>query len=338
MKFSISSSAWKELIAWALPIWLLVLAVDGQAGALEPSQTEAMRWLTEMRQSVTRLNYKGVIAYLKDKQVESFQFFHAVALSGLEQERLVSMNSPLREMIRSAEKVACYFPENKTVFVENRPTKRSVFLDLPDDLSRLFRFYRANLRGQEYVARRLSQVISIEPRDDYRYARRIWMDLDSKLPLKIELLDQDGQVIEQMVFTSFSIEDAIPREDLEPSVQSDAFVWQISQREVLPLDSMNWTLQDVPMGFQIVSYTRLKRPPADRSAEHILLSDGFSSVSISIEEQTNSLIKSRPKKIGAVHTHSRKIDGHSVTVMGEVPAKTVEVIAHGLRYQGKNEP
>jgi sigma-E factor negative regulatory protein RseB len=321
--------------AW--PLWLLAVAIDVGAEAAEPSQAAALGWLTGMQHSVADLNYKGVVAYLKDKQVESFQLFHA-SKGGVEQERLVSMNSPLREVVRNAERVACYFPDTKTVFVENKPSTRSVLLELPDDLTQLSRYYRVSLQGQEYVARRPSQVVGIEPRDGYRYARRIWMDMDSKLPLKFEMLEEGGQVVEQMVFTSLSIEPSIPREDLDPSFRADTFTWQTSQRETLPLDSLHWTLRDVPEGFQIVSYTRLKRPPNNRSVEHILLSDGFSSVSIYIEEQKGDMVKEHPKKIGAINAYSLKMDDSLITVMGEVPAKTVQVIANGLRYQDTHEP
>jgi sigma-E factor negative regulatory protein RseB len=331
------SSAWRELFVRAWPLWLLAVAIDVGAEAAEPSQAAALGWLTGMQHSVADLNYKGVVAYLKDKQVESFQLFHA-SKGGVEQERLVSMNSPLREVVRNAERVACYFPDTKTVFVENKPSTRSVLLELPDDLTQLSRYYRVSLQGQEYVARRPSQVVGIEPRDGYRYARRIWMDMDSKLPLKFEMLEEGGQVVEQMVFTSLSIEPSIPREDLDPSFRADTFTWQTSQRETLPLDSLHWTLRDVPEGFQIVSYTRLKRPPNNRSVEHILLSDGFSSVSIYIEEQKGDMVKEHPKKIGAINAYSLKMDDSLITVMGEVPAKTVQVIANGLRYQDTHEP
>lgn len=316
---------------------LLMTTLGARADVLEPSQPSALRWLTDMRQAVSELNYKGVVAYLRDKQVDSFQLFHASS-AGLEQERLVSINSPLREVVRNAEKVTCYFPDTKTVFVESKPSNRSVLLDIPSDLTQLSRYYRVALEGQETIARRLSQVISIEPRDGYRYARLVWVDTDSKLPLKFEMLDEEGQTVEQMVFTSLSVEQTIPPQELQPSVHADSFAWRTSPKETLPLDSLHWTLQNVPEGFQIVSYTRMKRPPADRPVDHILLSDSFSSVSIYIEEQQGETARERPKKVGAINADSVKINRYLVTVMGEVPAQTVQAIAKGLRHQDQDNP
>jgi sigma-E factor negative regulatory protein RseB len=333
----LTSPRLKKWFLRAGPLLFLVVALNVRADLADPSQSAALQWLTDMQRSVSKLNYKGVVAYLKDQQVESFQLFHATN-GGVEQERLVSMNSPLREVVRNADKVSCYFPSTKKAFVENKPDARSVLLDLPGDLARLTRHYKVNLQGQEYVAGRQSQVVGIEPRDDYRYARLIWVDADSKLPLKFEMLDEDGQAVEQMVFTSISIEDSIAKENLEPSARADAFTWQSNERESLSPDALQWTLQSVPDGFQIVSYSRVKRPPGDRSVEHILLSDGFSSVSIYIEPQKEGVSKEHPRKIGAINAHTMKLDNYLVTVMGEVPAKTVQLIANGLRHQDKRDP
>jgi sigma-E factor negative regulatory protein RseB len=314
---------------------VLLLGGWASADALEFSEDKAMRWLSEMNSAVSDLNYKGIVTYLRDQQVESFQLFHASRKSGVERERLVSMNSPLREVVRTAEKVICYFPETKKASVERMPVGRSALFELPDDLTRLSRHYSVKLQGQEYVARRLSQVVSIEPRDDYRYARLMWLDVESKLPLKVEMLDENGQAAEQMVFTSVSINAAIPPEDFEPTVQATNFTWTASQRQSLPLASLRWALHDVPEGFQILSYTRLKRPSADHEAEHILLGDGFSSVSVYVEDLKLGQGKDYPKKIGNINAFNTKISGNRITVMGEVPAKTVRAIAEGLRLREK---
>lgn len=320
-------------------LWPLLLAWSLALGALGETETagNAAALLKGMRLAVSQASYKGIVSYTKDAQVESFQLFHST-VGGTEQERLVAINSPLREVVRNAEKVACYFPDTKTVFVENKSSNHSLLLDLPEDLSLLSRYYRMEVKGEELVAMRAARLIRIEPRDSFRYARQIWVDVESKLPLKFELLDESGKVVEQMAFTSLSIESAIPAADLNPSTPVDQFSWQVSQRETLPLESLHWTLDKVPDGFQLVSYTRLKRPSVAHSVEHILLSDGLSSVSVYIEQAKGDMVKTPPNQVGAIHTHFRKTDGHLVTVMGEVPAKTVQAIAHGLRYQDSREP
>jgi sigma-E factor negative regulatory protein RseB len=174
--------------------------------------------------------------------------------------------------------------------------------------------------------------VALEPRDDYRYTRLIWIDKDSKLPLKLDVLNEEGQSIEQMVFTTLTIAASIANQDLEPSVQAGKVLSRINHREPQSLDTLKWTLQDVPEGFQIVSYHLAKRPPAYTPVEHLLLSDGFTSVSVYIEKKEGAAV-SRERQAGSINIDTVYLNGYSITVMGEVPAKTVQKIARGVRVK-----
>jgi len=309
---------------------LLVLAASpGEAAQPVWLPQTGIEWLTGMRQATSSLNYQGVVAYIKDQQVESFKLFHQVN-EGQERERLVSMNSPLREVVRTDGNVARYSADSQQVVVETKPANQSVLMSLPEDPSLLDRYYQINLRGQEYVAGALTQVVALEPRDGYRYTRLLWIDTVTHLPLKLDVLNEDGQSVEQMVFTTINTQDPIARKDLDPSAKTASAITQISHRESLPVGTLNWTLKHVPDGFQIVSYSLLKRPPTNPPVEHILLSDGFSSVSVYIEKKAGKA-NGGPRKIGSINVAAVTLGDYSITVMGEVPLKTVELIADGIQ-------
>ncbi len=311
---------------------IAVIVFSGtQAGAGEEAGGDARSWLEAARQAAVKLNYRGIVSYMKDSQIESLQVFHGFR-NGLEQERLLSVNSPMREVIRTEDKVTCYYPDTKSMSVDIKPSRHSVLLDLPANLAELSRHYSFSLGDVEYVARRPARVVLIEPKDDLRFARRLWIDEETKLPLKFEWLDEHKQVVEQMVFNSFALEPSIPAEELAPSTQVDS-AWKVKQHEILPAESLIWTLDGVPDGFHMMSYTRLKRGSDNRAIAHILLSDGVSSVSIYIDQLTNESFQVRPKRIGAINTYTRKLDNYLITVMGEAPAKTIQAIANGIRQQ-----
>lgn len=315
-------------------LWLvLLLLCFAEVKALEEDESA---WLASMRQAMSHLNYQGLMAYSKDNKVESFKVFHS-ASEGIEQERLLSLNSPMREVVRNAEKVSCYFPDSRTVFVESKSRKHSFLLDLPDDLTGLAKHYTFKLGDIEYVAQRPSRLLNVIPKDDFRYGRKIWVDVETRLPIKFELFDEDQKVVEQMVFTQLSVEKSIPLTDLESSTLIDGN-WKISRHETLATDALAWAFEDVPEGFQMMSYSRLKRDPERKPIEHILLSDGFSSVSIYIDEMKNEYFTAHPRKIGAINSYTRKIDKYLVTVMGEVPAKTVQAIGNGVRHHDAVKP
>ena len=287
-----------------------------------------LKWLTDMRSAAMSRDYQGNVSYLKDQQVDSFKLFHKV-VEGQEFERLISVNSPLREVVRAGNNVSRYSSESRQVFVDTKPATHSVLINLPDDPATLKRFYQINLRGQEYVAGALTQVVALEPRDGYRYSRLLWIDTQTHLPLKFDVLNEEGQSVEQMVFTSINTKDPVQDKDLEPTSHPGASITQISHRETQPLEAFKWTLSQVPEGFQIVSYSVFERPTTGLSVEQLLLSDGFSAVSVYIEAQGDH-VAGDTRKIGAVSVATETRHGHLVTVMGEVPLKTVQLIAKGL--------
>ena len=302
----------------------------GSVEAITPPRT-VTDWLLNMRQAASSLSYQGIVAYIKDQQVDSFKLYHRVS-EGHERERLISMNSPYREVIRADGNVACYSADGQQVVVETKPSNQALFMSLPKDTSTIERFYRINLRGQEYVAGGLTQVVALEPRDAFRYTRLFWIDTSTYLPLKLDVLNEDGQSVEQMVFTTINAKEPIAATDLEPSPRTSTAMTRIRHRESKPVGKLKWTLEDVPEGFQIVSYSALKRPPSNSAIEHILLSDGFSSVSVYIESKEGG-INTGTYRMGAISVDTVVVGGHLVTVMGEVPMKSVERIASGIKQR-----
>jgi sigma-E factor negative regulatory protein RseB len=316
---------------FALVFFAVFVFSEVSAAVGVDAENEAKAWLTAAQQATSKLNYRGIVSYMKDNQIESLHVFHGFN-NGVEQERLLSVNTPMREVIRTADKVTCYYPESKSMSVDAKPSRHSMLLNLPSNLGELSKHYVFSLGEVEHVARRPARIVTITAKDATRYGRKLWIDVESRLPLKLEWLDGNGQVLEETVFSSLTVEASIPQSELVPSTQADDS-WKIKRHETLPADLLRWTLDNVPDGFHMMSYTRLKRDANNRVIDHILLSDGISSVSIYIDELMNEVFTAQPRKIGAINSYTRKLDKYLITVMGEAPEKTVQIIGDGIHLQ-----
>jgi sigma-E factor negative regulatory protein RseB len=93
--------------------------------------------------------------------------------------------------------------------------------------------------------------------------------------------------------------------------------------------STRWRFEARPPGFEQVMYDRI-RAPNGAEVEHFVFSDRLSAYSIYIEPDASEGLDGTTR-IGAVHAAGRQIDGHQVTVVGEVPAAAVEAAAAGVR-------
>lgn len=317
----------------SFPLVTVLMAYAFSSPSSASIDVGAKQALLEMVKAMGSLNYQGTVVYSHKGRAEPMKIFHTVR-DGVEQERVVALNSPMREVIRDVDKITCYYPDSKKVVVENHPSRGSFLFRLPDELDSLALTYRFNLGGREHIALRPAQIIEILPKDDYRYARKIWMDAATKLPLKFELVGDDGSVIEQATFTSLNVDDAIPIKSLQAEALNEQFTWHVHNNETLPVSEFRFMFTELPSGFKQVRYSRRKMRNSDFPVEHILFSDGFSSVSVYVEQLENDM-KSIFHTRGAIHAYTRKLDNYRITVMGEVPLKTVQTIGDGMQYQGQ---
>ncbi|WP_374090829.1 MucB/RseB C-terminal domain-containing protein [Methylomicrobium lacus] len=270
------------------------------------------------------LNYEGTVVFLRNGRLESMKYSHASAL-GREQERLVSLNSPLREIVRNGDQVSCRYNDTQTVVFDQRPFEHSFLVNFSSPLDEIAHLYDFVLSGEEDVAMFPAYVIDIRPKDEFRYARRIWVEKLQFLPLKVMVYDLNGALLEQVVFTEQHVKESLPFSEVNPE---DAKSRDRALKESVP-EALRFTVANPPAGFKEVYFARKTMHDSRLPVEHLRMTDGLASVSVYMENK-NPEIESGLRSVGAVNFYSRNLDDYQVTVMGEVPPLTVKTIAEGI--------
>jgi sigma-E factor negative regulatory protein RseB len=292
---------------------------------------DAMAWLARAAQAARKLDYVGTIIYQIGPRVESSRITH-LNDDGREYAKLVNLDGPAREVVRSQGEVRCYYPDAKLVRVEPR-TFRNVFPSLSSEQQQsLSRFYQFRVIGEDRVGGRPVQVVVFEPKDGLRYGHRFWSDDATGLLLKARVLNERGDGIEQFAFSDLTINARIDRAMVEPSwpvVPSD---WQVLERasgDVTPQET-GWVVTRVPPGFaKIMEGFRKLRGRRERVA-HLVFSDGLVSVSVFVEPLVAASAPAGLLQKGGLNVYSVKQNDHLITVMGEAPGATVRQIAHSV--------
>jgi sigma-E factor negative regulatory protein RseB len=300
------------------------------------SELDARDALTKMTKAMAELNYQGTVVFLKNGKLETMKYFHAVN-KGMQQERLLSLNSPLREIVREADKVSSLFKTTQQIVVDHRPFGRSFLVDVPENLDAASAIYDFQWVGEENIALLPTYVIALEPKDDFRYGRKIWLERQQFLPLKVELYDLEGATLEQVVFTEFQVKDALPFVDVHftQSVGAVTDVQHIHQLQAQSANQAAFVVGKLPAGFKELFFTRRPMHNSKWPVEHLLLSDGFASVSVYVENNISPGLRAEDRihSMGAVNVFSKTVEDSLITVMGEVPAKTVKFIAEGIKLR-----
>lgn len=301
----------------------LVLAGDDLLGAL-----------SRMQSALQTLNYQGTLVFWDENEVRSMRLIHKADQNG-EIERIVNLKGVAREVIRKNDVVTCYLPDSKSVTVGKQHSGKGWLSNLVgSDFATFQAYYDFQLEGDDRVAGYAAQRVLIRPKDAYRYGYRLWLDKGTDLLLKSDLLNEEGKPLEQMMFAELDVVDNINAAMLQPTTNSDGFTWyeDNEQAPVVEANDGQWRIGQLPEGFKVVKYTRHPLPGSEVLADHIMVSDGMASVSVFIEKLADEKnVFKGPFHKGAANVYGAVVDGHQVTVVGEVPSATVEMIASSIQ-------
>jgi len=312
---------------------LLLTAANAYAGERQVS----LDWLKTVAFAAHQTDYSGVFVYQYDNRVETSRIIHVVELDS-EYEKLESLDGPKREIIRHHGQIWCYI-NHRMVQVDSQQVRGRFPSLLPEQLSALSSNYLIKEAGMERVAGYNTQVILFQPKDNLRYAHKIWAHTDSGLLLKAAVLGDKKQVIEQYTFTQLQIGGNIDRS----WVGAKDLLGYGAELPVPPETATGgtainsgWVVDALPAGFK--KTREIQRPMRGKHAPviQIVFSDGLSAISIFIEpddgdEDDADGLSSR----GAVNLYHKVLDKHLITVVGEAPPRTVMQALDSVRYNGK---
>ncbi len=304
--------------------------------ALQAEENLSARdWLERMMVAVQHLNYQGTFIYLHGNQLESMRIVHAVENNQV-RESLTSLNGTPREVLRDDDVVTCVLPETNQVSVDRRSPSGKFLNLLPDDLAQLEQYYTFHLLGRSRIANHETQVVTIVPKDRLRYGYRYYLDADSGLPVKSDLLSETGKVVEQTMFTDLQvgkaeISDLYHRESIftyRLKNNADAADTLISDEQV-----SRWNFQRLPNGFRLTFRHHLPDPDSPLPIEQYVFSDGLGSLSVFVEQVKLGDGLSGASRLGAINAWGGKVEGFQVTAVGEVPAVTLLGVVQGMQLK-----
>jgi sigma-E factor negative regulatory protein RseB len=291
---------------------------------------EARDWLERMSRAVDELNYRGTFVHVLDGTLETLHIVHRNA-DGQSGERILALDGAGREIVRQGDQVQGILPDRRIVLLETRSDVSPLVSVLPSNTAELAPHYDIKLGGAARVAERPAQILEIKPRDEFRYGYMLWLDQETAMPLQSQLIDEQGAVVEQILFTDIEIPANIPPSALEPTIDTTGFA-TLRAPESTPLAAeIPWRAAAVPGGFKLSVATQSPIAGSDTPVEHLVYSDGLATVSVFIEDpETKAEVGEGFSTVGSTNAFSLTLGGRKVTAMGEVPRQTVRTIASSL--------
>ena len=298
--------------------------------ALPAAAEDGQEWLNRMAGALSASSYVGEFVCESAGRAERLGITHRVR-DGAVAERLVSLSGNGRELVRQDDEVVVYLPDRKLAIIERRPAKDDLMGALPLFGGDFAPWYDVSYAGRESALLGPAAVVIVRPRDGFRFGYRLWIDEKTRLPVRSELSDSAGRVIERLRFTRLDLVDDIADAAFEPAVDQSRLRWvRQSPQSVGAVPA--WRAAQVPPGFRLSVSGLQAMAGTSAPVSHLVYSDGLASVSVFIESPqpgTPPVIGSG--RSGVASAFSTVVQGHQVTVVGEVPPDTLKYIATGLR-------
>jgi len=328
------------VVKFVFPISLWIISVT-----VAVAENDATQWLQRMATAIKTLNYKGTFVYIHGRQVEAMTIVHKVDELG-EREKLMSLNGAAREIIRDQNKLICILSDNKSVIIEKSRARKII----PDALlmisAKLRKHYRFVVIGNGRMTGRKAKIIAVEPRDKYRYGYRLWLDKRSAMLLKSDVINDKGQVVEQLMFTNLTIVKNIDDSALKPEVAHKDFkVFKQLKKARVQNAPKAWRVSRLPVGYKMKMYTTHDMRTSKMPVDHFVYTDGLSIVSVYIEKPSPDKSKQKGENrfligatsMGAINAYGREVAGYQITVVGEVPKASVMLIGRSVEYIGSRK-
>ncbi len=287
-------------------------------------------WLVRMSQAISELNYQISFVVLKPGvDAQPYLWRHAVTSAGDEMEQLNLLNGPGREMLRINGQVS-YFEPNVPPYslqsdVINGPLPSAFF----HDPLALLNSYEFIMVGRSRVAGKAAQQIRIISRDKTRYGFNLWLDQESGLLLKLDMIDLQGQRIEQIQVTELIVTQA--PHDYFQRVELDKLPAVIDIRSSAR-SKLNWDFDFLPVGMQLIKSDVHRLPLTGDLVVYMMLSDGLIDISVYLQEASNTSADSDVLLRHESNTFLTRRQGPLlVTVVGKLPAQTANAIAASIK-------
>ena len=292
------------------------------------ADTSSGALLQQMNVASQSLNYELSFISINKQGVESLRYRHA-RVNNQPLAQLLQMDGPRREVVQRGNEISYFEPGLEPFTLNGDYIVDSLPSLVYTDFKRLSPYYDFISVGRTRIADRLCEVIRVVASDGTRYSYIVWMDAETRLPMRVDLLDRDGETLEQFRVIAYTVNGQVAS-----SMQT------LAKANLPPLLSVpqgdnvdfNWMPSWLPQGFSEVSSSRRQLPTVDMPVESRLYSDGLFSFSVNVN-RANQNSADQMLRTGRRTVSTTIRDNAEITIVGELPPQTAKRIADSIKFR-----
>ncbi|MDC8832751.1 MucB/RseB C-terminal domain-containing protein [Alteromonas gilva] len=298
---------------------------------VERLSLNGLEWLERLAQANRQSNFEvSFVLTRPGQEVIPYLWRHALLENGLEAEQLNLQNGPGQEMIRLGNVVSVFEPDVQPYSIYADAITGPLPSDLLYEPQALVDAYQFITIGRTRVSGRPAQQLRIVSRDNKRYNYQLWLDEETGMLLKLNMVDLQGALLEQVQVTGIKVspEPAPYFAKINPQALPSAVAMTPKTRQ------HQWEVQFIPVGMQEIKRETRRLAMTGQVVEYKLFSDGMVDVSVYVQPAHDSLDSDVVLRHSTNTFLSLTTGQIQITVIGKVPPATAYEIAHSLRAVG----
>ena len=287
--------------------------------------------LSLMASSVRERDYQGEFTYEYSGSVNSYQITHAV-INGVEREKIYPLNGIKTEILRSGRSLECGTIGAKLLSGLKITSSDGLEFGLEKN-------YHFVLRERDRIADKMVWVVQLIPRDEHRLGVSVALDVESHLPLRYLVFNDEKKLVERLQFVSLDYDISLTETDFLSADNALNIVTPSSlcvKDSYTPAGHSPWKPGWLPRGFLHTGYSY-----SDEDGFMETYTDGLGSFSVFVKPaealtaQTGNRLEQGIAQKGASIAILNLLPVDSVplqiSVVGEIPRATAQKIALSLR-------
>ncbi|WP_425583113.1 MucB/RseB C-terminal domain-containing protein [Zobellella aerophila] len=316
-------------------LWLSVAASVFAVTDTSPATT----LLQQMQQAYRELNFELTLIELRRGQLEPKRLTRG-HLDGQALTYLSYLNGQPREYVQRDDEVSFFESSHDgyTLKPSELPGLFVRFQSMP--VEQILAHYNVVAAGRSRVLGRIADVLRLDPREPDYYGYVLWLDQETGLLLKLDTLDKEMGLVEQVMGVALNISTQPAAFLTELKAASLPPVLSLVEAYPAPQQALPWQADWLPKGFEIRSQDKHQLPLTGQLVDYLMASNGLVDVSVYVANaMPNSDSRQQLIRQGATHLVSLVNAARmEVTVVGDIPAEAARRIAESITVKTGETP
>ncbi|WP_317543917.1 sigma-E factor regulatory protein RseB [Exercitatus varius] len=283
--------------------------------------------LNAMTQAERQLNYQLIFVQNDNGNNHALQYRYSLK-DNKKYAQMTTMDGVKRDIIQRDDMVSYFNPHIAPFTLKSQYIVDNLPPLLQADFDKLAKYYDFTALGRNRIADRMVQMVRIKPKDNFRYHYVVFIDEETHLLLRSDLLDQDGVLLDQFRVIQFATSET-PLPFVE-NVEQLPFPPLISDKRKAGKTS-NWKLSWLPQGFRQMSKTVTTDEEGNR-IESRFYSDGLFTFEIFVSDGQQNEAQNGSLRHGATTIYSETMNNKEITLIGQLPIGTAKRIVQDLKF------